>query len=239
MAYLTLTRKGWQRALLERREGDNYPDSAIGQLNGDEPAEIQACADAIVFVRTAVGSSMTNAEFDTVVSVEFHRRASLTPERSEDDNLWRWLAITVGPDLVERRHGSNDRPAGLGNFGLGARWDNLFRRLWFRAELSYDPAATDPYSLTKRGVRDFWDSGIIRHRYGSARNLTKAFVKLQYPDPSRPMQGRWPILADDYESPGIRTLYRRLNRVHATVAFDVLSEDDCTSILTDLSRDLP
>ena len=239
MAYRTLTRNGWQSALREWREEDNYPDNAIRQLSGDEPPDVRACADAIAFVRTAVASSMTNAEFDAVVSVEFHQRASLTPDRSEDDNLWRWLAITVGTDLVEMRHGGNDLPAGLGNFGLGARWDNLFRRTWFRAELSYDPNATDPYSLTKRGVRDFWDSGIIRHRYGSARNLVRAFVKMQYPDPQHPTQGRWPILADDDDSPGIRTLYRRLNRVHATVAFDVLSEDDCTSILTDLSRDLP
>ena len=239
MAYQTLTRNRWQSELRDRREEDNYPDSAIRQLSGDEPPDVEACASAIASVRTVLGSSMTNSEFDAVVSVEFHQRASLTPDRSEDDNLWRWLAITIGPDLVERRHGRNDNPAGLGNFGLGARWDNLFRRLWFRAELSYDDRAHDPYWLTRLGARDFWDSGIIRHRYGSARNLVRAFVKLQYPDPDNPTRGRWPILQDEDDSPGIRTIYRRLSRVHATVAFDVLSEDDCTSILTDLSRDLP
>ena len=239
MAYQALTRNGWQSALRDRREDDDYPDSAIRQLSGDEPNDVRACADAIAFLRTTVASSMTNMEFDAVVSAEFHQRASLTPDRSEDDNLWRWLAITMGPDMVERRHGGNDRQAGLGNFGLGARWDNLFRRLWFRAELSCDDGAPDPYWLTRLGVRDFWDSGIIRHRYGSARSLVRAFVKLQYPDPDNPTRGRWPILRDDDNSPGIRTLYRRLNRVHATVAFDVLPEDDCAYILTELSRDLP
>ena len=239
MAYLNYTRKGWQRVLLGARVEDGYPQNLVNQLSGDEPQEAIACANAIEVVRSSVRSPTTNAEFDASVSVGIHQTARLDPNWSEDDNLWRWIAITKGPDLVERRHGGNDRHAALGNFGLGARWDNLFRRLWFRAELSYDEGAPDPYWLTRLGVRDFWDSGIIRRRYGSARGLTKAFVKLQYPDPHHPTQGRWPILADDDESPGIRTLYRRLNRVHATVAFDVLSEDDCTYILTDLSRDLP
>ena len=239
MAYLNHTRKGWQRVLLGARAEDGYPQNLVNQLSGDEPQQAMTCANAIETVRSSIESPTTNAEFDANVSVRFHRNARLDPNWSEDDNLWRWVAITKAPDLVERRHGGYDQSAALGNFGLGARWDNLFRRLWFRAELSYDPDATDPYWLTKLGVRDFWDSGIIRHRYGSARNLVKAFVKFQYPDPDNPTRGRWPMLEKNDDSPGIRTLYRRLNRVHATVAFDVLSEDDCTSILTDLSRDLP
>ena len=239
MAYPTFSRKRWQRTLLEQREDDNYPASAIRPLSGDEPAEVRSCADAVNFLRTMVNPSTRDAEFDAIVAVEFHRRVWLSVDLSGDDNLWRWLAISCGPDLIERRHGSQANHAALGNFGLGAKWNNLFRRLWFRAELSYDAGADDPYWLTKLGGREFWDSGIIRHRYGSARNLVKAFTKFQYPDPDSPTRGRWPMLEDKDDSPGIRTLYRRLTTVHATVAFDVLSVDECTYILDELARDLP
>lgn len=238
MAYPTLTRKGWQRTLLERREEDDYPISAIGHLSGDEPPEVQDFANAMESLRAVLDPSMSDVAFDSIVCVELHKKTQLDLDHAENDNLWRWSAITSGPDLVEQRHGGNDQNAALGNFGLGPRWENLFRRLWFRAELSYDADANDPYWLTKLGGRDFWDSCIIRRRYGSARNLVKAFAKFQYPDPSVPTQGLWPMVEDKDESPGIRTLCRRLNRVHATVAYDVLSEDDCTTILTELSRDL-
>lgn len=239
MAYRILSKKGWQTVLEESRKADGYPETAIEALDGNESEHARDCAQALGYLRSNLDAKTNDARFDAIVAETLHQASRLPVSIAEDDNFWRWLAITQGADLIELRHGGNTKSAATGNFGLGPRWYNLLRRLWFRAELSYDENATDPYWLTKLGLRDFWDSGIIRHRYSSARNLVRAFVKLQYPDPNNPTRGRWPILRDDDDSPGIRTLYRRLSRVHATVAFDVLSEVECMDILQELSKDLP
>ena len=216
-----------------------YPHTGrlADQLKSDPIA--RAAQGSVLEVRNQLDAFETDDQFDSALAVELHKRLKVTSLVAEDAGFWRWVAIELGPDLVEFRHGRKGRAA-QGNFGLGPRWHSLFMRLWFRAELSFDEDSGDPYWLTVRGGSDFWASGIIRHRYSSSRNLSKALVKFAYPDASKPTRGIWRMRSrNDPEGSGFQQLWKRLTHLHATVVYETLSVEQCTEIIEQLSKDLP
>ena len=204
----------------------DVPDVANLDLDSLHPAAI-GCIQALEAVRLAYPDRVYPLSFDADLAVELHSRARLHPVESTDFAFWRRLAIEHGQDLVRKRHGDD---AGRANYGLGNRWLNLFERSWFRAELSIDLGLPTPYSLTRRGGSDFWASGVIRHRYSSARNMVRALIKFQFPYDD-PFKGR---LGTD----NVRELYKRLSRMHASVAFELLSDEECGELLCELTEDL-
>ena len=109
--------------------------------------------------------------------------------------------------------------ARLMNFGIdGPPTSNRLRILWLRADIVYDASNEDPYNLaTRLSPTDFWESGIIRHRYGWSRNLARLMTRFQYPDPNSGV-GRLHLTHEN----GIRMLYKRLKRMHSTIAFEYL-----------------
>ena len=185
------------------------------------------CVQGLEVMRQKYTDRVDPLAFDADLAVELHQRARFHPVESNDVAFWRWLAIEHGQDLVRMRHGEN---AGQANYGLGSRWYNLFERSWFRAELSFNVDSSDPYWLTKRGGSDFWASGIIRHRYSSARNMVRALISHQFPYDD-PFKGR---LGTDE----VRELYKSLRRIHASIAFELLSFEHCSDLLTELTADL-
>ena len=185
------------------------------------------CVEALEAIRLAYPDQVDPAPFDADLAIALHSRARLHPVESTNVGFWRWLAVEHGQDLVRKRHGAN---AGRANYGLGNRWLNLFERTWFRAELSYDAGSSNPYSLTKRGGSDFWASGVIRHRYSSAHNLVKALIRFQFPEDA-PFRGN---LGTD----NVRELYKRLTRIHTTVAFELLTDVECGELIGELAEDL-
>ncbi|MCY4651796.1 MAG: DUF6339 family protein, partial [Dehalococcoidia bacterium] len=105
---------------------------------------------------------------------------------------------------------------------------------WLRADIVYDEGNANPYHLSTRlSSTDFWESGIIRHRYGWAPSLARAFVEFQYPDPDSGKATK--AIGSEY---GVRVLYKRLKRLHAIIAFDHMTTEEIIPILKDRSADL-
>ena len=209
-------------------DGTDFEAPSASDLDPDSiHAGAIGCVQGLEVMRLKYTDQVDPLAFDADLAVELHSRARFQPVESNDVAFWRWLAIEHGQDLVRMRHGEN---AGRANYGLGSRWRNLFERSWFRAELSFDVDSSDPYWLTKRGGSDFWASGIIRHRYSSARNMVRALIGYQFPhdDPSKGRLG-----TDE-----VRELYKRLSRIHASIAFELLSFEQCSDLLTELTDDL-
>jgi hypothetical protein len=125
---------------------------------------------------------------------------------------------------VDWRHGQGGE-AKEANFGAGSPWDNLLRRLWIRAEIVLDINRPDPYDLARRGGGDFWRSHIIRIRYGSCRPIARAFADLAYPESGRPRHSVW---ARDE----LREVSKRLRRLQATVAMELLDEDAARGLIS-------
>jgi len=237
--YPVLSQGQADRRLDELRLSPLYPHHARvdpSTVNNDDIRKLIRVLDRIRGSLVRLGRGR---RFDRFASQVIHQSARTLPIYiQEDPGFWRWLAIEHGADIVEHRYGAST-DAGKRNFGLGPRWDSMFMRLWFCAEVSFDPNESDPYRRTKLGDVDFWVSGVLRHRYGSARNLVKAFAEFAYDDPTAPERDRWQRGGDSDRDNGIRIVYKNLSRLHATVAFEMLSLEQCTEILHRLSEDLP
>lgn len=168
--------------------------------------------------------SVQAQEFDAAASILLHRSLYLPPSLSASDDFWRGLAVLYYSGIVDWRHGQGGE-AKEANFGAGSPWDNLLRRLWIRAEIVLDTNRPDPYDLARRGGGDFWRSHIIRIRYGSCRPIARAFVELAYPESGRPRHSVW--TRDE-----LREVPKRLRRLQATVAMELLDEDTACDLIS-------
>lgn len=173
--------------------------------------------------------------FDRAACRVIHKGLRLPLNLAADDGFWRWLSVDKFSDIIEARHNRTSEFAGLGNFGIDASSEHgRLKILWLRADIVYDTDADDPYHIADRlSPTDFWESGIIRHYYGWAPNLAKSIVNFQYPDPD---SGKGTLHLTHPN--GIRVLYKQLRRLHTTIAFEYLTDDQVGDILSGLGKEL-
>jgi hypothetical protein len=168
-------------------------------------------------------------KFEQQACVVVHRCLSeCDPQVLADLDFWIWLAVMRFADLVEWRFGAAGRHAKPANYGIGMRTENLFFRLWLRAELVFDAKAKDPYHLARTGDQDLWRSHILRQGYSNARAIAKALLRLQ--------AGQ--LAAKRLTVEGVRELAKRLRRVHPNVMFEYLSPIQAEGLVLELSSDL-
>ena len=179
------------------------------------------------------GGRLDVNSFDKDVCVILHRDLAIPPNLIADDGFWRWLAVEKLPDIVEARASGDS--AHLRNYGIDASvTDNRIAILWFRADMVYDGESTDPYHLARQPAHtDFWESGIIRHRYAWSPNLARSLVRCQYRDPSSEQ-----AFLHSTHANGVRELYKRLRRLHSTTSFEYLSDEGLLAILEEKRVDL-
>ena len=202
-------------------EGKLWPDSDADQL-ASTLSDIQ---EAVHISGYSIGERQ---EFDRLATKAIHEALDLTPQIIADPGFWRWLSVAKLSAILEKRHRTRGQHAGLKNFGVtGPVTSNRSFILWLRSDIVYDEGNDDPYHLSTRlSSTDFWESGIIRHRYGWAPTLARAFVAFQYPDPDSG-KATLPIGSED----GVRMLYKRLKRLHAVIAFDHMTTEEIIPIL--------
>lgn len=208
--------------------GELWTDSAANRL----AAILSEIQDAAHVSGYSIGERQ---EFDRHASKAIHEALDLTPDILADPGFWRWLAVAKLYQVLETRHRARGRHAGLKNFGVtGSATSNRAFILWLRADIVYDEENADPYHLSTRlSSTDFWESGIIRHRYGWAPSLARAFVEFEYPNPGSG-KARLAIGSEN----GVRMLYKRLKRLHAIISFDHMSAEEIIPILESKSDGL-
>ena len=214
----------WQTGKEGTIEEFEYPE-------GDADSAVNDAISSLRHLHEQSTNRSDWAAFDGEAAVMLHQTiAPLPPAIEGNPGFWRWIALQLFK-VIEWRHA---RPEGAHphNYGLGSRVSNYPIRLWLRAALSYDDQSTDPYELTCRGAVDFWESGIIRPRYSSCRALVRSFVRYHYPE----LSGRGTLHLT--HSNGIRSLYKRLKRLHATMALELLDDDDAYALLNELGSGL-
>ena len=238
--YPTLTVAQADRRLEELRTDPTYPYHVREDANAVDNHHARQLALACNRLRGSLKLLGRAQHFDRRAARIIHESAPKLPTiMQEDAGFWRWLAVEHGPDVVEHRYGGSTQ-AGRSRFGIRApRWGCLFMRLWFRADMVFDSDESDYYRRSELGDVDFWESGVFRHRYGSARNLVRALIDYAFDDPDDPTRDRWQRAGATDRDHGIRILYKNLTRLHATVAFEALSSEQCKDILRRLSYGLP
>ena len=233
-----------RRVVLARQQGrdsrvleSELDHVGSGQLWKPENADgaVAKLADLMDELLADERSDVNDQLFDRASGKILHLELNLPPNLAASDGFWRWLAVERFCDIVEARHSRRSSVARPMNFGIdGPPTSNRLRILWLRADIVYDARNEDPYHLaTRLSPTDFWESGIIRHRYGWSRNLARLMTRFQYPDPDSGV-GRLHLTHEN----GIRMLYKRLKRMHSTIAFEYLEDSEMLDILEVKSADL-
>ena len=232
-----------REAALARQAGNDYKILAENRVGvGSGEAWDEGLADAAatilndrVYVLRQDRKRVDVNTFDRHACETIHRGLRLPPNLVASEGFWRWLAVEKFAKVIEARHANAGKPAHLRNYGIEAQVDaNRLAIIWFRANMVYDQDAEDPYHLAKRPAHtDFWESAIIRHRYGWCNNLARVLVKFQYRDPS----SNKAYLHSTHNS-GIRALYKTLRQLHSTISFEYLTDEQIWKILEEKSADL-
>jgi hypothetical protein len=137
-----------------------------------------------------------------------------------DPGFWTWLTLLHGSDIVNWRYENDPNSE---NFGAGSPGENLFFRLWLRAEVAHSPGRPDPYELTGVGDIDFWRSHIFRQSYADARTFARALLNFQFPVGT----GRKPRLSIDE----IRALAKHLKRARTNLMFEVMDAERAVAFI--------
>lgn len=188
-------------------------------LDWEELAEsIQISLENLISTLGEEGKK-AGSEFESSAAPLIHQ---LLPEHPAlaDPEFWIWLIVGYGREIVKWRYGDTKN---MSNFGVGGAGENLFYRLWLRAEIAHAPEGGDPYRLARYGDIDFWRSHIFRQSYGDARLFARALLEFQFPA-SRSGKSRLKIAE-------IRALAKHLKRARSNLMFEVMSAQRATQFI--------
>lgn len=143
----------------------------------DVDADLNALCDAIDEAMDNHDSDAQEPyEIEADVAPAVHRELDLTRRQAADAGIWHYLAVIWRPDFVRYRwpwEASDRTEKSMREKFLGRPTDlyaNAFHRMWWHAELTYDPERDDPYALT-REVAGFqrladwlFDPGFARYK---------------------------------------------------------------------------
>jgi hypothetical protein len=173
---------------------------------------------------------------DAQASVAIHRTLSKLPrDIAMSKGFWRYLSVYCA-SLVCKRYGYVNTKTSFDKRHFGEEIYNSFiPRLWFRAELSLDEEAEDPYWLTKKGVSDFWSSFVLRRTYAQSRPLIRALVKYFFV-PENVCFYRDDVSITTLEA--FRLLGPAVRRQHSLSPFELMGEGDCTATIDLLASEM-
>jgi len=245
MKYPTMSAADAAKYIELVRNGENPSPSTYSKLVGQSPRisedVIKEAVEKVREIQKKYPDQLRprdpkGGEFETEAGEVFRKSLDLPPEVSGDRNFWRYVAVVHMFEIVTWRHPPDKGDfTALANFGIGTPWENLAARMWYRFEVARNPGADDPYELCRLGDQDLWRSHILRIRLGASRHIVRTFLDYQYPKAAE----RKPRLQmSSKKDVGIRSFIKRLQRFHATTAFEVLTEDDALAIMNDLGKDL-
>lgn len=218
MSYPALSRSEARSYLDAQKQGLNPNPPAIRSVDeGDEVDWVSIAADLIAKLSKLMSgdpvkkrSDSRGAEFEIKAGPIVHK-ALPSHEALADPEFWTWLAVLHGASIVRWRY---DNDPNTQNFGVGSPGENLLFRIWLRAEVAYQPSASDPYELARAGDIDFWRSHIFRQSYADARAFARALLDFQFPKAG----GRKPRLSISE----IRDLAKHLKRARTNLLFELM-----------------
>ena len=200
----------------------------------DGPAlEIESARDLANILWEIAQDLRPGAKFEKLARPVTHERLNLSPKVAGDIGFWRWLTFASDgnlAELVDWRYGKADEPGSANEiyFGFGQIKKSMYGYLWLCADAAYDSTLEDKYELVRRGEDvDLWQSHIIRIDFGSVPQLARAFVRFLFPSESEQRLSR-----EEY-----RKLAPELSRRNASIAYELMSEDECMSFIEEVWKE--
>jgi hypothetical protein len=232
MKYPVLDQKGGRQIIDLRRSGQEYDENEFIAKRGEGQEINRAIFDGIheklVALKEDYPAELRQRDpeggrFEAEACKIVHQCLKLETTILADLDFWTYLSVIELSDIVEWRHGGQGRFAALQNYGVGNRPENLFFRMWMRADIAAIPTNGNNYDLAQRGDIDLWRSHILRQRYANSRTLARALIRFQYPDET-PAQAQLSINS-------IRKLAKRLKRLHANLVYSYLDESAAMKLI--------
>lgn len=174
-----LTRDGQDVVDLEFLRGDrslSEADLAEFLVDVEVEADLDALGEAIDEAMADDEYERGDHEIESELAPAVHRHLDMTRRQAGEAGIWHYMAVVWRPDFVRFRWPWDDpqrTETSMREKFLGSPTDlyaNAFHRMWWHAELTYDPSASDPYALT-REVTDFqrladwlFDPGFARYK---------------------------------------------------------------------------
>jgi hypothetical protein len=174
--------------------------------------------------------------FEAAACEVVHRTLPLGPDCASSPEFWAWLTLIasdgVFAELVDWRFGGYDaiKPRNYGVARQSELFEGLFARLWFRGEIAFEPDATDPYTLAKRGDIDIWRSHLFRQEFGRCQSVQRALLRYQYPDANPTKK--------TLSNTEIRKLVKRLRIANATLSYELLDVETVTEVISTIVEEL-
>jgi hypothetical protein len=166
---------------LRRRADVRHPSAVFAATGGTrvEPSGLAALADGIRSLATDAGypgplrSDSVRNRFDARVGAYLHASMDLVAAEASARSMWAFLALILLPDVAYWRFPEPSRDRVLATDITR----HVFGRLWWRAHLLFDEAATDPYHLLETFAESAFDQIFARRRaIGGSRALIRALA---------------------------------------------------------------
>jgi hypothetical protein len=233
------------RGLVEKRaKGEEWFDARLERVIEStfdfDRDSVDTLADQLAALRERFGGDSLPANkgkvFEADACVIVHQQLRLSPDCASSPEFWAWLTLLaadgVFADLVDWRFGGYDsiKPRNYGIARPSEIFEGLFARLWFRAEIAFEPDGADPYSLARRGDIDIWRSHLFRQEFGRCYAVQRALLRYQYPDANPTKK--------TLSTGEIRKLVKRLRIANATLSYELIDVEAVTEVITAIVQEL-
>lgn len=120
------------------------------------------------------GGTGLRTQFDLRLAETLHSEMDLIPAEAASGDVWAFLALVLLPDVAFWRY-PNNRERILGT----DLTRHVFGRMWWRAQLVYDPGAEEPYEALKvLGEAAFDQIYARRKALGNSPHLVKGILRV-------------------------------------------------------------
>lgn len=192
-----------------------------------------------IYEQVEIGWSPSSTKWqaiDAEASVALHKALRELPrDIAMSKGFWRYLSVYLS-NIILLRYAYQDVKEDFDKRHFGEEiFNSLLPRLWFRAELSIDEQATDPYWLTIKGVSDFWSSFVLRRVYAQSKPLVRSLVKYFFvPSTIQFFENETPITTLE----AFRMIGPAVRRQHSLSPFELMDEPQCFLVLDMLATEL-
>lgn len=242
MTYKTLPLAGAEKLFKWHQEQDVsrfYSSEASNLFSASESSQVTADDAAhellselleMVANNSALEIGSWKGRFDAEAAAKIHSTLQLTADVAGDPDYWRWLTFSndgLGLQIVDYRYGDGSPgSAKRSHYALEDLADGTLAKLWLRANSVYLGKVGDYDLLGDLQDIDFWESHVLKIDFGRVPQLTRAFVQFVINNELPRGKNNDPAV-----DPGFRNLAPELTRRNATLAFEVLSEDECYELI--------
>lgn len=221
-----------QRTPLMKLTNQGLAAIDAGFLNGtterlpDDPAFATRIDNEVVdLAAVSFECDKPGPQYDPEAAVTLHRKLGIRRGVATDSKMWAWLATRHAADFLRRRWATGERTVNRNRF-VGRLVDNGLSRLWWAAELTFNPGMGPKAHRQAVGQ-------LLLSQYRTDRLLSMGLVR--HPPV---LLGVLDAIGDDQRWQVLNELCKRLGLLATTYAIDTMSREEAEQFVRRLYKDV-